>query len=212
MATFGISSLHGIAAGLAIVYMVAVCFEWTSIKYAIKPTVTLLIAWPTAKGPSSGIFTGLLLSALGDIFIMLPVQETMFVPGLLSFLAAHILYIRAFDTTLRLSWTVATPLGIFAATMAANLYSSVANEDMAIQAGVAVYILTITLMAYKAALTQNTLLIAGSLLFCVSDSILAWDKFRASYPWCEFGTMVTYYAAQLCIAMVYVPKVKQEQQ
>ncbi|KAJ2843217.1 hypothetical protein GGI22_007287 [Coemansia erecta] len=204
----GVSSLHLTAAVLASVYMAALCFNWTNIKYVLKPTVTLLIAWPTAKCPSRAVFFGLLLSALGDTFLMLPNQETMFVPGLLSFLAAHILYITAFDIPLHVSWTVALPFGLFAATMAAKLYDGVAKEDVAVQIGVAVYILTIALMAYKATLTQNTLLIAGSLFFCVSDSILAWDKFLVSYPWCEFGVMLTYYAAQLCIAMAYVPQTK----
>ncbi|KAJ1665424.1 hypothetical protein EV178_003211 [Coemansia sp. RSA 1646] len=207
-ASNGVLAIHRVAIVLASVYMIAICFSWANIKYMLKPAVTLLIAWPTAKGPSRAAFIGLLLSALGDTFLMLPDQETMFVPGLLSFLATHILYVTAFDTTLRLSW-MAVPFGLFAAAMVANLYDGVAKEGVAVQLGVAIYILTITLMAYKAALTQNALLIVGSLFFCVSDSILAWDKFLASYAWCEFGVMLTYYAAQLCIAVAHVPEQSQ---
>ncbi|KAJ2618635.1 hypothetical protein GGI26_006458, partial [Coemansia sp. RSA 1358] len=140
---------HAGAAVLASVYMVAIAFGWTGVKYMLKPTVTLLLAWPAANGSSRAVFAGLLLSAVGDTLLMLPDQETMFVPGLLSFLVAHALYVASFESTLRLSWA-AVPLGAFASAMAANLYKGVAQEDMAVQIGVAVYILTITLMAYKA--------------------------------------------------------------
>ncbi|KAJ2607424.1 hypothetical protein EV177_005529 [Coemansia sp. RSA 1804] len=201
---------HRIAVVLAGIYLAAVVCNWTNVKYALKPAVTLLLALPTARGPSHAVFVGLLLSALGDTFLMLPDQESMFVPGLLSFLVAHILYLNGFNATLRsggVSWIVAAPLGAFVSAMAAALYDGVARvEDTGVQVGVVVYILTIALMTYKAAMTQTPLLVIGSLLFCVSDSILAWDKFVASYSWCELGIMATYYAAQLCIAMAHVPK------
>ncbi|KAI8325694.1 YhhN-like protein [Martensiomyces pterosporus] len=196
-----LSPSHKLAALFSAIYLTAVVNEWTTVKYVLKPTTTLLIAWPTLHGPSRTIFYGLLLSTLGDIFLMIP-REDMFVPGLLSFLLAHILYIYSFDSQLKLSWT-AIPLGLFSATMMRALYPGVANEDVVVQAGVAVYLLVITTMAYKASLSGNSTLIVGTLFFCVSDSILAWDKFLTSYFWCEFAVMFTYYAAQLCVAMAH---------
>ncbi|KAJ2896051.1 hypothetical protein IWW38_002131 [Coemansia aciculifera] len=128
----------------------------------------------------------------------------MFVPGLLSFLVAHILYTTSFHNVppLRVSWT-AIPFGVYAASMMTALYPGVAREDIAVQVGVVVYMLVISLMAYRASLSGNVVLIAGTLLFCASDSILAWDKFLHSYAWCELAIMSTYYAAQLCIALVH---------
>ncbi|KAJ2716290.1 hypothetical protein H4R19_000730 [Coemansia spiralis] len=192
---------HKAAAVLACVYLAAIVGGWQRAKYAIKPTVTLLTAWPTRSGGSRGVLAGLLFSALGDVFLMVP-GDDMFVPGLLSFLVAHVLYAASFKARIRFSWA-AVPLGVFAATMAFHLQPGVAHEAGVVQAGVVVYILAITGMAYKAILTGNPVLTAGTLLFCVSDAILAWAKFVRPHAWSELGVMATYYAAQLCIASAY---------
>ncbi|KAJ2334430.1 hypothetical protein GGI00_001859 [Coemansia sp. RSA 2681] len=197
-----LSLAHGMAIAASAIYMLAIVQEWTMVKYLLKPTVTLLIAYPARLGSSSGIFWGLLFSTLGDICLVIP-REDMFVPGLLSFLVAHVLYMASFrNAPLRVSWT-AIPFGAYAAAMMTALYPGVIKEDVAVQVGVVVYMLVISLMAYRASLSGNAVLVAGTLLFCVSDSILAWDKFLHSYAWCELGIMLTYYAAQLCIAIVH---------
>ncbi|KAJ2002480.1 hypothetical protein GGI04_003328 [Coemansia thaxteri] len=196
-----VASAHVMAMLGGIIYLVAVTKEWLAFKYLLKPAVTLLIAYPT-KDSTAGIFYGLLLSTLGDIFLMIPRQD-MFIPGLLSFLLAHIVYIASFrNASLRMSWA-AVPLAAYAAVMMSALLPGVSKEDAVVQVGVVIYVLVITVMAYKASLTGNALLVAGTLLFCASDSILAWDKFLHSYSWCEFGIMLTYYAAQLCISIAH---------
>ncbi|KAJ2881312.1 hypothetical protein H4R27_004170 [Coemansia aciculifera] len=197
--TLKISSVHCAAIVGIAVYLLAIVQQWTMLKYLLKPTVTLLIAYPT-KG-SSGIFWGLLFSTLGDICLMLPYD--MFVPGLLSFLVAHILYTVSFrNAPISLSWT-AVPFGTYVAVMMTALYPGIVKEEMVVQVGVVIYMLVISVMAYRASLSGNAMLVIGTLLFCLSDSILAWDKFLHSYAWCEFGIMITYYAAQLCIAIVH---------
>ncbi|KAJ2747479.1 hypothetical protein GGI20_000468 [Coemansia sp. BCRC 34301] len=197
-----VSRVHGAAIVAGAIYLLTVVQGWTTVKYLLKPTVTLLIAYPTCHGSSSGIFWGLLFSTLGDICLMLP-REDMFVPGLLSFLVAHVLYTASFhNAPLRVSWT-AIPFGAYAAAMMTALYPGIAKEDVAVQVGVVVYMVVISLMAYRASLSGSTVLIVGTLLFCASDSILAYDKFIHSYAWCEFAIMLTYYSAQLCIAIVH---------
>ncbi|KAJ2789857.1 hypothetical protein H4R21_006643 [Coemansia helicoidea] len=192
---------HKGAIVLAGVYLAAIVGKWQWVKYAVKPAVTLLAAWPTRRGGSRGVFAGLLFSAVGDVCLMIP-GDAMFVPGLVSFLAAHVLYTASFRARMRLSWA-AVPLGAFAAAMALRLQPGVAREGGVMQAGVAVYISAIIAMAYKATLTGNAVLTAGSLLFCVSDALLAWAKFVRPHAWSELGVMSTYYAAQLCIAAAH---------
>ncbi|KAJ1726007.1 hypothetical protein LPJ61_005487 [Coemansia biformis] len=192
---------HRAAIVLACAYMAAIAGGRQNIKYALKPTVTLLTAWPTLKTGPRGIFVGLIFSALGDIFLIIP-REDMFIPGLLSFLVAHVLYAVSFKTRMQFSWTAA-PLAVFAGTMALKLRPGVAQEDAVVQIGVLVYITAIVAMAYTATLTKDATLIVGTLLFCVSDSILAWAKFIHSYAWSELGVMSTYYAAQVCIAAAH---------
>ncbi|KAJ2851567.1 hypothetical protein IWW36_001051 [Coemansia brasiliensis] len=196
-----LSLAHQIAVALAGIYLVAVVYSWQAIKYVLKPTVTLLIAYPTFNRPYSKISAGLLCSTLGDIFLMAP-SQSMFIPGLLSFLAAHVLYIASFEAPLRLSWTAA-PLAAFAASMACILWPGVTKEGIEVQLGVVVYILAITTMAFKATLTNVPMLVCGTLLFCISDAVLAYAKFIRLFAWSEFVVMLTYYMAQLCIAIVH---------
>ncbi|KAJ1941442.1 hypothetical protein EC988_006757 [Linderina pennispora] len=202
MATNSISFkfAHQAAVGLGIYYLFAVVNSWQTVKYAVKPTTTLLIAYPTISG-SRTAFYGLLLSTLGDIFLMIP-REDMFVPGLLSFLVAHILYISAFSARWRMSWSI-VPLSAYSAIMVNLLYPGIAKEEAAVQIGVVVYVLVITAMVYKASLTGSGTLIFGTILFAISDSVLAWNKFIAVQQWGEFTVMLTYYAAQLCISLVH---------
>ena len=71
--------------------------------YVFKPLTTLSIAalcWylaPTLNSYVYLILLGLLLSTLGDIFLMLPKDR--FIPGLASFLLAHLAYIVTFAST-----------------------------------------------------------------------------------------------------------------
>src|SRR4030042_4711090 len=76
------------------------------IHYAFKPLTMIMIislAWermtfhPTVYGYL--IFSGLCISLLGDVFLMLPAKY--FRPGLLAFLAAQVLYIPAFGRGLK---------------------------------------------------------------------------------------------------------------
>ncbi|KAJ2797881.1 hypothetical protein H4R20_005025, partial [Coemansia guatemalensis] len=140
-----LQTAHILAAILACLYLVAIVGNWYRIKYVLKPVITLLIAYPTFQKPYLYISLGLIFSTIGDVFLMFP-REDMFIPGLLSFLVAHILYTVSFKAPLRLSWT-AIPLTIFSGIMLYKLQPGVAREDVAVQLGVAVYVIAITTMA-----------------------------------------------------------------
>ncbi|KAJ1720786.1 hypothetical protein LPJ53_004617 [Coemansia erecta] len=203
------SPYHLLAVVLGGIYMVAIAREWQIVKYALKPAVTLLIAAPMSSPATRRIFRGLLFSALGDVFLMLP-HEEMFLPGLLAFLAAHVLYAKEFGanakslgTRSRVSWT-AIPYGVFASTMVAVLMPGAGKEGVVVQAGVVVYAVAIAVMAYRATLTGRSTAVLGTIFFCISDAVLAWDKFQQPLGWSELAVMSTYYAAQLCIAQAYV--------
>ncbi|KAJ2877110.1 hypothetical protein FB639_003829, partial [Coemansia asiatica] len=86
-------------------------------------------------------------------------------------------------------WT-SVPYGIFASTMLALLMPGImAREGFVVQIGVVVYAVAIAFMAYKATVTRKSLLVFGTILFCISDSILAWNRFVQSYEWCEYAVM-----------------------
>lgn len=76
------------------------------------------------------------------------------------------------------------------------------NSDLLIPA-VGVYITLIVLMGTLAIRTRHTLTLLGSLAFMVSDLSLALQVFKVTAP-TKYGSivvMVTYYLAQLLIAM-----------
>lgn len=127
-----------------------------------------------------------------------------FVVGLTAFLIGHLFYIAGFVTKFTFSlirFSVIIPLvayGIFFANkMVKNLHQS-GQETLILP--VIFYITAILLMALCAFMTQNIWVIAGSLLFVLSDSILAWNKFIESVNFAGPFIMITYYGAQFLIA------------
>ena len=97
MSTTGL--LLAVAALFAVLDWVAVGTGNRAMEYVFKPAtmVPLIIAAATLDGPSSAMqvwFTvALVLSLAGDVFLMLPDEETWFVPGLGSFLLGHVAYV-----------------------------------------------------------------------------------------------------------------------
>src|SRR5699024_12862198 len=66
---------------------------------------------------------------------------------------------------------------------------------------VASYILVISIMMWSASLAGSSILIVASLLFVISDAILAYDKFRNPFSAAEHMVMITYFTAQLLFAI-----------
>ena len=92
-----------IALLFAILDWIAVVKELKTLEYIAKPAVMLaLLAWLwSVSGFRGGLFwfgLGLFFSLLGDIFLMLPRER--FIPGLVSFLLAHLAYVIGFTRSL----------------------------------------------------------------------------------------------------------------
>ncbi len=154
----------------------------------------------------NGVLVGLLASWVGDI--LLPEH---FLPGLLSFLTAHLLYISAFASwpafrsgyIFQRQWLV-LPFLLFIAGFNIYLYDYV---PAALRLPVAVYsiiIISMTLAALnlRGLVITDTFrwLIAGALLFVASDSILAIGKFQVPDSNLGVAIMLTYIAGQFGIA------------
>jgi uncharacterized membrane protein YhhN len=178
--------------------------------FAAKPLTTLLImayAWP--RGASEPlqrrlVRSGLSLSLLGDIALLWPTQG--FLPGLIAFLLAHLVYIAAFCVPVRLA---ARPLvfvayGVVAAVILSQLWIGV---PVALRAPVVAYVLCLATMASQAGVwwrSAGTVLARhaglGGLLFMVSDTLLAINKFAVPLPLSSLWILASYWLAQWCIA------------
>jgi uncharacterized membrane protein YhhN len=188
------------------------CLHWIA-----KPLATLLIAaivWRAHAAPPGyrrAILLGMALSCIGDIALMLPFDA--FVPGLIAFLLAHLCYIVAFRAGFRAGrglLIAAALLAIFAGINLAGLWPLLPND---LRIPVVVYVVVLALMATLAlarawannaatppAGTSARWAAIGAVLFVISDSVLAWDRFGGGLPAATLCVLSTYYAAQYCIA------------
>lgn len=177
--------------------------------YVFKPLTTVLIlalaatAEPVSRGYQALVCIGLLFSLAGDVFLMLPRDR--FVAGLASFLVAHLFYAAAFAPR---------PVRLVAPLVLALLvaYGMVLLRALwprlgRLRAPVAVYAAALLVMAWQAAArwavldTTPALLAAlGAALFVVSDSVLAWERFRRRHAHGQAVVLGTYFAAQWLIA------------
>ena len=180
------------------------------LNFVFKPLTTLLIiayAWPRGTGRPAvrrWVLAGLWLSLAGDVALLWP--QSGFLPGLVSFLLAHLAYIVAFTRGVRLA---ARPLPFVAyAVVAAAILSQLwPGVPEALRLPVLAYVACLAAMAAQAgvlwlasrggareALARNAAL--GGLLFMTSDALLAFNKFHAPVPLSALWILLTYWVAQ----------------
>jgi len=179
--------------------------------YVLKPLTTsliilvaLLATTPVPAAYKTFILAGLVFSLAGDVFLMLP--EKWFQAGLGSFLAAQALYILAFkpETKAGLSAPVLLPFLLYGLLFFRMLSPSLGKLKLP----VLIYTAAITVMAWLAACryvyrggTKPLLAFVGALLFLVSDSVLAYDRFAKKLGPARLVILGTYFPAQLLIAL-----------
>ncbi|MFL5386725.1 MAG: lysoplasmalogenase [Longimicrobiaceae bacterium] len=199
-----------IAIVLSAVLAIAAARRRGAAFYVLKPLTTLLILGLLLTQPSPLtpfyrllVAAGLVFSLAGDVLLMLPRER--FVGGLVAFLLAHLLYIRAFTLDeLRVTWWIVLPLAAYAAVLLRILLPHVPRK---LKAPVVVYALVLLGMAWAAAercaagWPGGTLAAAGAALFVASDSALAINRFARQFRGADAVVLGTYYAAQTLIAL-----------
>jgi uncharacterized membrane protein YhhN len=170
---------------------------------AILPALPLTyLAVPGA--PVSALVTmtlALVLSALGDYFLALEDQSRFFVPGLASFLAAHVAYIAAFLPYATVASGFA-PVAIIAVAMAAGILLGVLRPALGrLRWPVYAYFAVIMTMVAAAMFVKDApwYLGAGAVIFALSDSLIAVRKFLKPFPGVNEAVWVTYIAAQFML-------------
>lgn len=201
----------------AVLDWLSIVFRWQRVKVITKPLVMLLLlAWfygMTGFQDASWLFAlALVFSLIGDIWLMLPAGFFLF--GLVAFLAAHCIYIWGFTRNL-----VISPLLIFVLILALALVSVVYITQ--IRVGIqrtrgarrlrfmaAAYCFLLTIMMVSAISTTanpswdlwNGMQVAvGGMLFFLSDTMLAYDRFVKPIPNGRLWVRVTYHLGQILI-------------
>lgn len=180
-------------------------------KPLLMPALMLYFfqAVPQKNAPITKILVAsLFFSFLGDVFLMLPFDG--FVFGLTSFLVAHALYITAFwkenSGFQETSWTTVLTRLMILLFPAALLFGEMQKNLGELMLPVIVYILVIELMGLTAwlrreyqSLSAYFLTFMGALLFIISDSTIAFNKFIRPFDYANIVIMVTYIAGQFLI-------------
>ena len=212
--------------GWIIAALIFAMADWIAVGYqrqrwrvVTKPGVmiVLLIGFSVSggwQGESVWFGLGLVFSLLGDILLLLP--PSWFIGGLGAFLAAHIFYIIGFNQE-------PPPIGWQLISLAAVMiiidyfgYRRLRRALLRQPKGrwlrypVFVYVVVISLMLLSAMLTllrpdwpqtASILVVAGALLFYISDSVLAINRFAGPVPYGKLVVIVSYHLAQIAIVM-----------
>ena len=184
-----------------------------ALLFVFKPLTTLLIlwhAWPRGRDTPAArrfVLAGLWLSLIGDVALLWPQQG--FVPGLVAFLVAHLLYIVAFTREQRFAAQPAAlaAYALIAGTVLAFLWGHI---PAGLRIPVAGYVLALTAMAAQAAVvgllargddrSRARGLMIGGALFMASDTALAVNRFALPVPVAGLWILASYWAAQWLIA------------
>ncbi len=211
--------------------MMAVCvvdwfaadFKAKIIRYITKPlALILLIVWFSLlskwQGPLFWFGLAFVFSLIGDIFLLF--QPKFFIPGLIAFLIAQILFIIGFNTHLEIglvrSWSLIFLLTVVFLSMVIMRYilkgMSSDPKKRKLRIPVMIYSLVISLMLLSALLNLirsdwagqahiAIVTIFGAAMFFASDSLLAVRVFVKHFEHDEFITMLLYHLGQIMIAL-----------
>jgi uncharacterized membrane protein YhhN len=201
------AALIGVSAAIGTVSAGMVGAEW--LHYVFKPLTTLLVAALVLRAPQAlasyrkAVLAGLLLSTLGDVFLMLP--QDRFVFGLGSFLLAHLAYLFAFTRHRAFSvwrWPFLA-YALLAGGVLAVLWPVLPDP---LRIPVLIYVIALAAMAAQASAVAVARAHAGALFaaigglsFVASDALLAFDRFHTPLEFGRYGVLASYWLAQFLI-------------
>jgi uncharacterized membrane protein YhhN len=186
-------------------------------KALIIPLLMILFLTKCRSGLSSShrfIFAGLFFSWAGDVALEFShVNGNMFIFGLVCFLLAHVMYFTVFIITpgenVILSKRVyfLIPVLLYGAGLIYYLYDDLA--DMRIPVIIyAVVILSMLAGAInrlrKVTSKSFYIVLSGAILFVISDSAIAINKFSHSFEYSSMVIMSTYVIAQYLIVTGFI--------
>jgi alkenylglycerophosphocholine/alkenylglycerophosphoethanolamine hydrolase len=207
----GLASRTWILAGAGILgggaYFVGLELELSVLRLGAKavPILCLLLwLWPARERYSRLISVGLVLSLIGDV--LLDMSPDLFLPGLGSFLLAHVAYVAAYVTVTRLlSLKRGVPFMLLGMGMGMFLWPRLGGLALPVMA----YVAVICAMMWRSAALVNGdglerreqwAALAGALMFGASDALLAVKLFVQPVPGSSYAIMLLYWAGQLGIA------------
>lgn len=163
------------------------------------------------------MLAGLFFSWGGDVLLEIPkVYGDFFIPGLLSFMIAHAMYLTVFFTApgpniIKKKPLLAAPALVYGAVLVYFLSPGLGAMKMPIliYATVILTMLSGAINRYeKTNRPSYWLVLTGAILFVLSDSGIAFSKFIHPFGGSSWFIMTTYVAAQYLIVVGYLKGAK----
>ena len=213
-------ALFVLALIIALLDWMAVARGHKRLEYFAKPGVMLALL--AAIGFSSGFqrpmlwfSLGVIFSLAGDVFLML--RRERFMAGLVAFLLAHVFYLAGLTSTAPQITLAGGIVAILVGLTGIQLYRAIrsglvhSNQEQ-LKLPVMVYAIFISLMLLAALLTLVTsneawlpaaalLVSAGALLFYLSDTFLAWNRFVHPLRNARLRVIVPYHLGQALLIL-----------
>jgi len=195
----------------AIVHVVAIMLGNLMIQNISKPAIMLsLIAYYlTVETRSMTVIIAMILSLLGDILLIFPER---FIGGLVAFLLSHVFYIfsyRQHQGELREQALqgihrirLAFPIVLAGTGLVVVLYPVLGDLKLPVIVYAVVLVTMVLHALFRYGRTNSSsfwMVFWGAILFMLSDSILAINKFLGSVNYAGLWIMITYITAQYLI-------------
>ncbi|AWL09879.1 hypothetical protein HME7025_02030 [Aquirufa nivalisilvae] len=203
--------LYGIAAFMDVI--VPMLFPSLSqVRYLAKPALMLLlmayvfVSKDVERKPT--ILLALFFAWLGDVFLMIPGSNPLYFQlGLGGFLIMQWIYIEMFKKQTNKVLSPVNGMTVLVAIYVIGLLSLLLPQmNLALAIPVVIYAISLGTMLWFASQRKSSVslwnyqcILSGAILFVLSDSLLAINKFYHSFPGNSFWVMSTYILAQLLL-------------
>ncbi len=203
--------LYGIAAFLDVIVPMLIP-SFSDIRYLAKPALMLLLmafvffSKDVERKPT--LLAALFFAWLGDVFLMIPGSNPIFFQlGLGSFSVMQWIYIDMFRKQINKVLSPVNGMTVILSMYVLGLLSLLLpNMNLALAIPVVIYAISLGTMLWFASQRKSSVslwnyqtIFLGAILFVLSDSLLAINKFYHSFPGNSFWVMSTYILAQLLL-------------
>lgn len=189
---------------IALAAIISDFFGYKSVFYLLKPLTTIFILLLPLFFPKKSLLqyrrdliTGFLFCLIGDVLLL---KASLFVWGLVSFFTGHLFFIRAFRQLLIWHWSfkIGLPLLVFAVLILFLIYPQLGT----LLIPVVFYMGVLVVMSWQGIhlslqteISQFKRIGIGSILFLISDTLIALDKFYESFSGSGILILATYWLA-----------------
>ena len=190
---------------LSAVYFLTIPWHPFPGSWVVKAASIVILSVIAARDRAYGLAIALAFSAVGDA--LLEYSPGLFASGLVAFLLAQITYSVTFMRARKVAQTQPAAVILIAYSFGLAAWLLPGVGPLAVP--VAIYVMAITAMVVCAFFARfpNRLVEAGAVLFLISDSVLAVNRFRMPIPLSGWIVWSTYYCGQLLIATGYLKAV-----